>query len=304
MTFKIKALISFILIATSFSCSKNNIEDLIPSSASVSATISGEPWASINGGAIANLSTTTVGSTTVKSLQITGLKLDQSSLMIEIPMDNLVIGTYTFSGTSSDGFLVYSAAGGTNIFSSMENGGAFTITISALNITDGTLSGTFSGTLIGMNGASKTITNGVIDSVAIISSEMYSNGTMSLSRNGATAFTMGGSQSNANYVMLTESTTNNSLSIMGYNTALGVNFGVYDLTLPKNSTTGTYNLTNTGFSAGISNANNQPEYHLVSGSITVQSHNGNNIVGSFNYTVSNGSQQVTITNGSFNVTHH
>jgi hypothetical protein len=300
---KFSSLVSLILIATLFSCTTSNPD---PSStpSTITATIDGQSWASINGGAIANVQSIDVNGEDIMVLQIIGVKMDQSSVSMQFPIDNLAVGTYTFS-SDSGGALTYSSPSATNIYTSSQNTGAFTIAITDLNLATGTFSGTFSGTLFDFNGDSIAITNGELNTITYMNSQLYSNGFMSLSKNGGAIFTMDDSESDAKYLMISENSFTNSVSLFGNNANLDADFGVYSLTFPKDVTPGTYNLmTNSDFDAGISNSETQAEFNLTSGTATITSHNGNNVVGTFSFNASNGNETVTITNGSFNVTHN
>lgn len=305
---KICGLLSLVLVTTLFSCSNDSDSDNTQptSSSSITAKIDGVEWASMNGGAVANLSQMNVMGESLNMLQIMGIKADESNLTINFPVDNLAVGTYTFD-SDSDGTLTFST-GDTNIsdtHTSFFHTGNFSVTISEINLTAGTISGTFSGTIFDANGDSMSITNGAINSVSIMSTDFYSNGTMSLSRNGGTAFTMDNNQSDGKYLMIMQNSMSQSVTLAGYNTVLNADAGIYSLTFPKNVTAGTYNLLTTdGFDANIGTSEGQAEFSLTGGTATITSHNGNNVVGTFSFTVSNGSQTVTITNGSFSITHN
>lgn len=300
---KISGLLCLVLISSMISCSSDSSSDQ-PANASMTATVDGQSWASINGGAIANLNSVTVDGEEVLMLQIVGTRMDFSIVSMQFPVTNLAEGTYTFS--NSDAMMTYSTAGGSSLYTTAEPSGTFTITITDLDVAAGTLSGTFSGTLVNtMDSTTINVTNGTINTVSIMSSAMYSNGTMSLSKNGGAAFTMDDSDSDGKYIMIMENSASNTLSLNGYNANLTADFGLYNLTFPKDVTPGTYNLmTETDFSAGIGNAEGEAEYNLTSGTVTVTSHNGTNVAGTFSFTASNGTQTVTITNGTFNVTHN
>ncbi|WP_250598479.1 DUF6252 family protein [Flavobacterium amniphilum] len=104
--------------------------------------------------------------------------------------------------------------------------------------------------------------------------------------------------------MKRQNSDSNGINLLGNNLNVSSDFGIYKISFPKNVTPGTYDLTaNSDFGAGIPNADNHAEFDLTSGSLTITSHNGNNIVGTFNFTVNNGSETITITNGSFDITH-
>lgn len=301
----LKGLLFTVLATIFFSCSSNNSSETPATTGSISASISGVAWSGVS---TASLQTTTFMGTTKSTLQIMGVNIaDYSNITIQIPATSLTVGTFSSTGTNSIGMMSYSTNANTptpTVYTSTASGSSFSITITAINATTGLLSGTFIGTLKTQAGATKTITNGVLDSVSIVGSELFPGGTMSLTRNNGTPFTMG-DPSNPNYVLLGQATSGNSIVVYGYNVSTTNNFGVYSINFPKNVTAGTYNLmTSSGFGAGIGKANGQPDYNLTSGSMTIQSHNGTNVIGTFNYTVSNGTDTVTITNGSFNVTHH
>lgn len=302
---KISGLFCLVLISMAFSCSSDSGDSSTTptTGSSITASIDGQVWASMTGGAVANLSQIDVIGESTTVLQIVGLKMDQSSVSLQFPIDNLAVGTYTFNNDET-GTLSYTTAGGAAVYSSFEETGTFSISISQVNVSAGTISGTFSGTVLDFDGNSLSITNGVINNVSIMSTDLYSNGTMSLSRNGGAAFTMDNNQSDAKYLMIMQNSADASVSIFGYNSTLTSDFGVYNITIPETAAVGTYDLTTTsGYSAGIGNAEGQAEFTVSSGSLTVTSHNGNNVVGTFSFTASNGTDTVTITNGNFNVTH-
>jgi len=274
-------------------------------SGNITANLDGEAWASMNGGAVVSVQDNS-GFGGGLMLQIMGMRLsDNSSITIQFPIDNLAEGTYNFSGWDAPGILSV-MQGMTGMYSSAEDGGSFTLTITDLNIQTGKLSGTFSGTLVDFDGeTTMSVTNGQINNVMIVGSSFHSNGTMSLSRNGGAAFTMDDNDDDGKFVMLSENTVNDDFAIMGYNTTVGADFGIYTVGFPKDITPGTYTLTDDGeIFAGIGNSENQAEFQLTSGTMTITSHNGTNVIGTFSFNVSNGSQNVSITNGAFNVNHN
>lgn len=302
---KISGLFCLVLISMAFSCSSDSDDSgTTPTTgSSITASVDGQAWASMTGGAIANVSQISAMGQSQNVLQIIGAKMDESSVTIQFPIDNLAVGTYTFNNDVF-GALTYNDAGGVNVYTSTDTGGTFTVTISQINLSAGTISGTFSGTVLDFDGNSHSITNGTINNVSIMSSDLYSNGTMSLSRNGGAVFTMDANQSDAKYLMIMQNSMESSVSIFGYNATVTSDFGVYNITIPETAAVGTYDLTTaSGYSAGIGNAEGQAEFTVSSGSVTITSHNGNNVVGTFSFTASNGTDTVTITNGSFNVTH-
>jgi hypothetical protein len=301
----LKGLLFTVLATIFFSCSSNNSSESPTTTGSISASISGVAWSGVS---TANLQSTTYMGTTKSNLQIMGLNIaDYSNITIQIPVTSLNVGTFSSTATNSVGMMTYSTNANTptpTVYTSTASGSSFSITITAINATSGLLSGTFTGTLKTQAGATKTITNGVLDSVSIVSTEYFPGGTMSLSKNGGNSFSMG-EPGNPNFVMITQASVGNTVVVSGTNTSVTNNFGIYSINFPKTVTLGTYNLmTSPGFGASIGKASGQPDYNLTSGSMTIQSHNGTNVIGTFNYTVSNGTDTVTITNGSFNVTHH
>ncbi|MGX7668690.1 hypothetical protein [Flavobacterium pedocola] len=301
---KISGLFSLILIMGLASCSSDSSNSSNTPSGTITATIDGQDWRSINGAAVANLSTVNIDGETQTVLMITGMKADQSTIGIQFPVDNLTEGTYHFNADEYVGLLSYSNAA-MDMYSSDEPGGSFTITITDIDINSGRLSGTFSGTLKDFDGNSMTMTEGRINSVMIMNNDMHTNGTMSLSKNGGAVFTMDNSMEDSKYLMIMESSAANNVSIFGYNATDTADFGIYSITIPVTASPGTYNLmTASGFDAGIGNSDTEPEYNLTSGTLTITSHSGTNLIGTFSFTASNGVTTVTITNGSFNVNHN
>ena len=304
---KLLSLAFIALFTTFYSCSSDGDGDgETPGlSGNITADLNGEAWASMNGGAVVSVQDNSGfgGGTT---LQIMGMRLsDNSSITIVFPIDNLAEGTYTFSGWDAEGSLSV-MQGMTGMYGSDEDGGSFTLTITDLNLETGKLSGTFSGTLVDFDGeTTMSVTNGHINDVMIVGSSFHSNGTMSLSKNGGAPFTMDNNNDDGKFVMLSENTVNDNFAIIGYNTTLGNDFGIYTVGFPKDITPGTYTLTDDGeIFAGIGNSQDQAEFHLTSGTMTITSHNGTNVVGTFSFNATNGSQTVSITNGAFNVNHN
>ncbi len=293
-------LFSFVITSVFMSCSSDSdSSSATPSLSSMTATVDGQAWASIPGGAAASVSNIDTGNGNQTILQIIGASPSFSSVSMQIPIDNLSVGTFNF--TSNDlGVLAYSNSA--NLYSSDETSGNFTLTITSLDLTAGVMSGTFSGNLLDFDGNSLSITNGSFNSIIVVSSSLYSNGFMSLKANNGSLITMDSDNSDGKYLWISENTTGNQLALSGNNANIGSDFGLYGLIFPLNVATGTYNLTSEGFGADIGSNSNEPEFNITSGSMTV-TRNGKNLVGTFNYNATNGVRNVTITNGSFNVTH-
>lgn len=299
---KLTGLLCLALISLTFSCSSDSDSSTttIPG-ATLSADVDGQSWASLEGGALANLVNVGEGHA---MLQVIGVKMDQSAISVQIPAEDLAEGTYTYDSESMAS-LMYTAPGGTNAYTNLgAAGGTFTVTITDLNLATGRISGTFSGTLYDFDENSISITNGVMNSISIMNTGISSNGSMSLSRNGGTVFTMDGTQDDGKFLMVIENEEYNSISLAGNNATLTSDMGIYSVTMPLDVAAGTYDLTEVpGFTAGIGNGDGEVEYNLSSGTMTVTSHSGNTISGTFSFTAFNGTQTVTITNGTFTVTH-
>ena len=282
-------------------CSSSNDEPAtVSTDSSISATISGQPWASIPGAAVVSLYQSAFGSQQASFIQIAGFSADQSSVAIQFPFSTIGVGTYTFD-SNSDGNLIFLPAGGTTApFLSSNGAGNFTLQITSFDLVTGLMSGTFSGNLFNSSGANKTVTNGVINTVKIISSAFYSNGTMGLKLNNGTPFTMDANNSDGKFVMVAQNSVNNNLVFAGYNTTLSPDFGIYSLQIPKNAVAGTYNLvTNANYKAALGNRDNEPEYNITSGSITITSNISKNIIGTFYFVANNGVTTKTISMGTF-----
>jgi hypothetical protein len=298
------ALCAFLVTLNSCSSdsdSSNNNQN----SSSVTASIDGNSWASINGGAVANVVQMDGADGPETVLQIVATKADQTSLSLQFPITSLSVGTYTFNGSNFDemGVLSYFSSG--NFYSSDEDGGNFTVSITDIDLEAGTLSGTFSGTLVDFDGiTTMTVTNGEMHNITMFSTDFYSNGSMTVTKDGGSSFTMDGNNEDGKFVMITQSTAANTIAVMGNNSNLDANFGIYEINFPKNVAPGTYPLEmNTAYSAGFSNSDNA-QYDVTSGTLTITSHNGNTVIGTFQFNASNGSQSVSITNGSFEIEHN
>lgn len=294
-----------ILIGFASSCSSDDSSsnNTTNSESTISATINGQSWSSIQGGALASVTTAIVDGENKSVIQIVGAKLDQSVLTLQLPLSSFSQGTYTFS-TDGEGMMSYFNPSTLSMYSSTAGTGSFTLTITNFNLSTGNLSGTFSGTLYSNDSSSITVSNGVIDNVKVISSEFYSNGSMSLKRNNGQIFTMDADNSDGKFVMISQNSELNSIEIFGNNANLGSDFGIYTISLPSNATPGTYNvMTNSNYKVGLGNGDNEPEYNITSGSITVTSHVGKSLVGTFNFVANNGQQTVNISNGSYSVEH-
>lgn len=290
----------FLITLTFFSCSSDSSSSSsTPNLSSMTATIDGQAWASISGGAVASVSNIDNGNGNQTILQILGASQSFSSVSIQIPIDNLSVGTFNYTSNDS-GVLAYSNSA--NLYSSDETSGNFTLTITSLDLTAGVMSGTFSGNLLDFDGNSLSITNGSFNSIVVVSSALYSNGFMSLKANNGNQFTMDSDNSDGKYLWISENTTGNQLALSGNNANVGSDFGLYGLIFPLNVASGTYNLTSEGFGADIGNSSNEPEFNVTSGSMTV-TRNGKNLVGTFNYSATNGVRTVNVTNGSFDITH-
>jgi hypothetical protein len=301
---KIAYLLTCILILSSItSCSneEDTIAQQMPITGSMSAKINGQNWNSN----VATSSMQTMNFDGINSgmLQILGTTLSGSSMSINIPVQSISTGTYTYNGIDGDGNLSYNTFG--NSYFSNEQGGTFTFTISTYDTTNGTISGTFSGTLIDFSNSSDqvSITNGTFSNIKIYGQQLYSNGDMSLKLNNGSLFSMDTDRSDNKFLMIQQVNESNKIVLYGYNNNAGADKGVYSIMIPKNVTAGTYTLDGTNYDAGYTNSNNV-QYTTTGGSITITSHNGNSVIGTFNFNASGNSQNVTISNGSFNITHN
>jgi hypothetical protein len=288
----------FSLLLTSCSSDSDSNE---PENGGITASINGAQWTSDV--AVANVASVDTGVSEGTALQIVGTKLDMSVITIQLPVTSLSEGNSNYD-SDSNAMMTYVPANSDELFTSLETGAQFSLNITDLNLTGGTLSGTFNATLKSFSGETVTITNGTINAILIVGTQLYSNGTMSLSRNGSAAFTMDNDSSDSKYLLISENTLDNSVGVTGYNGTLTSDFGAYYIQFPKTVTPGTYNLvTSTGFAADYA-SDNQTDYNVTSGTLTVTSHNGNTVVGTFSFNATNGSQSTSITNGNFSITHN
>ena len=287
------------LTALCFSCSSDSDGSSSSANGQISANAGGTAWSSMDmpGGAVASV----IEMNGQLGLQIMGMRMDESMLTIQFPIADMSEGTHTFSGEDADGLITFTDAA-MNSYTSLD-GGNFTLNITDFDLDNGRLSGTFSGILYDFEGNALELTNGVIDNILLIGQSLYSNGQMTLTR-GANTFTMDDNEDDGRYLLIHQDTFTDSLMLTGNNfSAAGA--GMYTLNFPADVAPGTYTLTQNGsYGAGLGSSDDQPEYTLTSGTLTITSHNGNTVVGTFSYTVSNGSNTVSITDGSFSITHN
>lgn len=295
---KIISLIACLAILTS--CSDDSSDDSSATSGSITATIDGQNWRSNI--AIAAVQTVNFNGVNGSVLQILGTASNSSTLAINIPLQNLATGTYTFSGFDAEGNLSYNTMD--DSYSSDETGGTFTITISSYNSSNGTISGTFSGTLIGFDTPTQmTLTNGSFNNISIVSQQLFSNGNISLKLNNGNVFNMDADSSDNLFLMIQQVNEANKIVIYGNNTNLGADFGVYSIMIPKNATVGSHTIDGNNYDAGFNN-NSNIDYTTNGGTINITSHIGNTIVGTFNFTATGNSQTMTISQGNFSITHN
>jgi hypothetical protein len=296
---KITALFALVLLTSLVSCSSDSDGDSSVPSGTMSATIDGQPWQSINGGALANL----VDGFDGLALQIVAMKTDQSSVTMQFPINNLTTGTHVFGADSAGQLSYVSSFTDMTMYTSAEGNGSFTVTITDVNTEAGTISGTFSGTLIEMMGTeSIEVTNGTMNNITLKNTSVYSNGSMTLTKNGGAPFTMIDNPQQGTTLYILQSTLNNTISITGSSMVANDSFGIYNITIPIDVTPGTYSLTSdNGFGAAYG-AGNNGEYDVTSGNITIVSHVGNTIVATFNFTAQ-GPNTVNITNGQLTFEH-
>lgn len=295
---KIISLIACFIVLTSCSSDSSSEENSL--TGSITATIDGQNWRSNI--AIAAVQSVNFDEINGSVLQIMGTASNASSLAINIPLQNLSVGTYTYNGFDAEGNLSYNTMD--DLYSSDETDGTFTLTISSYNIANGTISGTFSGTLIGFDTATEvSVTNGTFNNITVISQQLYSNGSMSLKLNSGSVFNMDTDNSDGKYLMIQQVSEANKIVVYGYNTNLGADYGIYSIMIPENATVGSHTIDGNNYDAGFNN-NSNIDYTTTGGTINITSHSGNTIVGTFNFTATGNSQTMTISQGNFSITHN
>ncbi|MCW1148876.1 DUF6252 family protein [Flavobacterium lacisediminis] len=294
---KIITLILCFVVLTSCSSDSSDESSL---TGSITATIDGQNWRS--NVAVAAVQSINFGDINGSVLQILGTASNSSSLAINIPLQNLSVGTYTYNGFDADGNLSYNTM--EDSYSSDETGGTFTLTINSYNSNNGTISGTFSGTLIGFDSPTQmSITNGTFSNIRVISQQLYSNGSMSLKLNSGTVFNMDTDNNDGKYLMIQQVSEANKIVVYGYNTNIGADFGIYSIMIPENATVGSHSIDGNNYDAGFNN-NSNIDYTTTGGTINITSHSGNTIVGTFNFTATGNSQTMTISQGNFSITYN
>jgi len=274
------------------------------STGSFSAKVDGQTWSTSS--VSASLTTVDVDAEGAgTALQIFATKNDQSWFTLIIPLTDLTEGTFTFAGIDTIGSLrhVNSAM---SYADSNDDGGVFNVTITDLDIENGRVSGTFSGTLVSFDDVPNvSITEGEFTNILMVTNDYYNGGTMSLSRDGGASFIMDENEDDEQYLLINQINAANRLTLIGYNSNFGPDFGTYTVTMPIDVAPGTYSLTSDeGFEAGFSvTLDNSIPFTITSGSVTVTSHNGNNLVGTFHFVASAATGSADISNGTFNITH-
>ncbi|UGS22846.1 DUF6252 family protein [Flavobacterium channae] len=294
---KILSLIACFVLLQSCSDDSESNDSL---TGSITATIDGQNWRSnIAIGAIQSANFSGINGSI---LQILGTTSNSSTLAINIPLQNLAPGTYTFNGYDATGSLSYTSM--TDLYSSDETDGTFTFTISSYNSDNGTISGTFSGTLIGFDSPTPmSVTNGTFNNISIVSQQLYSNGNMSLKLNSGTVFNMDADSSDNLFLIIQQVDEANKIVVYGNNTNPGADYGIYSIMIPKNATVGSHAIDGNNYDAGFNN-NSNITYTTTGGTINITSHNGNTIVGTFNFTANGNSQTMTISQGNFSITYN
>ncbi|CAM4098605.1 DUF6252 domain-containing protein [Flavobacterium antarcticum] len=302
-TQKFIGLLSFLLIATFTSCSSDSDGTAVANS-TVSAKIDGQNWQSIPNGV--NITVTSVEDEGVSQnvLQMVATSANLTVLTLQFPINNLVEGTYTFQGDQA-GMLSYTDLSSFSLYGSSAENGTLSVTISNVNLAQKTLSGTFSGTLYDLmeSGASKQITNGTFQNVKFETAGIYSNGSMSLSKNGNPNFIISANDEANSKILIGENSVDNSITVNGYALKTDNNFGIYSVKFPKDATAGTYPITATGDYQASYAGNEADDFTVSTGSVTIVSHVGNVVKANFNYTAKKGNITVTVSDGSFEITH-
>ena len=295
-----KKIISLILCFVVLTSCSSDSSDESSLTGSITATIDGQNWRS--NVAVAAVQSINFGEINGSVLQILGTASNSSSLAINIPLQNLSVGTHTYNGFDADGNLSYNTM--EDLYSSDETGGTFTVTINSYNSNNGTISGTFSGTLIGFDTPIQiSITNGTFSNIRVISQQLYSNGSMSLKLNSGTVFNMDTDNNDGKYLMIQQVSEANKIVVYGYNTNIGADFGIYSIMIPENATVGSHSIDGNNYDAGFNN-NSNIDYTTTGGTINITSHTGNTIVGTFNFTATGNSQTMTISQGNFSITYN
>lgn len=295
-----KKIISLILCFVVLTSCSSDSSDESSLTGSITASIDGQNWRS--NVAVAAVQSINFGEINGSVLQILGTASNSSSLAVNIPLQNLSVGTYTYNGFDADGNLSYNTM--EDSYSSDETGGTFTLTINSYNSNNGTISGTFSGTLIGFDSPTQmSITNGTFSNIRVISQQLYSNGSMSLKLNSGTVFNMDTDNNDGKYLMIQQVSEANKIVVYGYNTNIGADFGIYSIMIPENATVGSHSIDGNNYDAGFNN-NSNIDYTTTGGTINITSHSGNTIVGTFNFTATGNSQTMTISQGNFSITYN
>lgn len=205
------------------------------------------------------------------------------------------VGTYDINAESSEGIVLYDPDNTDNESTSYASASG-TLEITALDMANGTISGTFSGVLqdLFMEEADIQMTNGIFENISFSTDGPTNTGSA----------TIDGESFNANIFPVVY--VNNQIQV-SLDNDLDEKIIIY---FPEDITTGTHtvgdgnSVEDYSASYSVENAGNTTDYYSVadSGEIIVDSFQNDIVSGTFNFTVENTSgDTITITNGEFTV---
>lgn len=299
---KTLGLLTLLFIILFYSCSSDSEGGSSSSQTSMSAKIDGQVWKSLPQGVQASIISIDDDNEMINVLQLMGAST-QSTVSFQFPISSLTEGTHTFYANSP---AVLSLSNFTNfeMFNSSEDG-MFKVTITNVNTTQNTISGTFSGTIYDSmgSGQSKSITDGVFNNINVESLGFYSNGYMKLSKNNNAVFSMNDEESGNSKIMILENSLNNSITVNGSSLKTNADFGTYSITFPKDITPGTYQITASGDIQAQYSGNEYTEFSVSNGTFTVISHTGNTVKATFSYSAFSPITTINISQGELEITH-
>ncbi len=232
---------------------------------------------------------------------ITGMNADSLHLRIVIK-EKVVAGTYS-STNGDDCEITYANNDGTTNYSS--NNGSFSITLTEINATNNTISGTFTATLkdqVGSN-ADLGITTGIIDKVKIVSTQALQYGIVTFTLNGSYA-SCSSFSSPAMLFGLSNPIFQN-LNFQAYTTIDDEKYKLH-FQFPSSIAVGAYSHTTSGVSMKLYKivGSTTTEYTINTSTINITANTSGNVVGNFVCNAVNPSDAtdvVAITLGNFSL---
>lgn len=230
---------------------------------------------------------------------ITGTN-DEGYRLRMIIKEKIAVGTYS-STSNDDCEIIYASSSGSQSYSS--DNGDFSITISEVNTTENTISGTFTATLTDQIGSSEDInlTTGIFTKVKIVSSQALQYGLVTFALNDTYAYCS--SFSSPATLFGLQNPVFDNFNFQAYVTIDDEKYKLH-FQFPNTIAVGAYSHTSTGISMKLYKivGSTTTEYTINTSTINIITNTSGNIVGDFVCTAVNpndATDEIEITLGNF-----